>query len=118
MFLGDSFGFELTLIFLGFAINWIGVCAGLLIGGFVLFWKVFLSWLEFFSGLFLIWLVWVCELLTILGLLGFLSFFGNSFRLSGLLRGFVSNCFLFELSLRGFPFREEIIGDLSSLFCL
>ena len=117
MFFDDSLVLEL-FIFLGFSMSWIGGFVGLLIGGVVLFWKVFLSWLEFFSGLFLIWLVWVCELLTILGLFGFLSWFEFALRLSGLVRGFVNKGFLFKLFVRGLPFTAEITGDLSSLFCL
>ena len=122
MFLEDSSDLTLLLIFLGFAISWIGGFAGLLIGGVVLFSKVFLSWLKFCKGLLLIfWFLrfaWDFELLTILGLLGFIDWFEIFFRLSGLLRGFINNGFLFELSLIGSPFTEEIRGDLSSLFCL
>ena len=62
-----------------------------------------------------------CELLTIVGLLGLLGLFsllGIVFTLSGLLRGFVSNGFLFSLSLGDFCLLEEITEDLSSLFCL
>ena len=117
MFFDDSLVLVL-FIFLGFAISWIGGFVGLLIGEVVLFWKLFLSWLEFFNGLFLIWLDWVCELLIILGLFGFLSSLGFTFRLSGLVRGFVNNGFLFKLFVRGFPFTGEIAGGLFSLFCL
>ena len=52
-----------------------------------------------------------------LGLLGFLGGFEIFFRLSGLLRGFINNGFLFELSLRGFSFSEGITGDLFLLCC-
>ena len=90
MFFDDSLVLEL-FIFLGFSMSWIGCFVGLLIGGVVLFWKVFLSWLRF------------------------LGWFGFIFRLSGLLRGLINNGFLFKLSLRGFPFKEGTTGDLSSL---
>jgi len=46
MFLEDSLVLILLFIFLGFAISWIGGFVGLLIGGFVLLTKVFLSWLK------------------------------------------------------------------------
>ena len=98
--------------------SWIGGFVGLLIGGVVLLGKVFLSWLEFFNVLLVIWLFWDCELLKIFGLFGFLSWFGFTFRLTGLVRGFVNNGFLFKLFVRGFPFTEEITGDLFSLFSL
>ena len=116
MFWEDSLDLKLVFIFLGFAINWIGGFAGLLIGGVGLFKKVFLSWLSFCEGLiFVFWIVrlaWDCELLTIVGLLGFLGWFEIIFRLSGLLRGFVNNGFLFKLSLTGLPSTEETLGDL------
>ena len=122
MFWEDSLDLALFLIFLGLAISWIGGFAGLFIGGVVLFWKVFLSWLKFCEVLLvLFWFLrfaWDCELLTIDGLLRFLSGFEIIFRLSGLFKGFINNGFLFELSLRGFSFIEEITEDLSSLFCL
>ena len=122
MFWEDSLDLTLLLIFLGLAISWIGGFAGLFIGGVMLFRKVFLSWLRFCEVLlFIFWFVrfaWDCELLAIVGLLRFLGWFEIIFRLSGLLRGFINNGFLFELSLRGFPFIEEITEDLSSLFCL
>ena len=120
MFWEDSLDLTLLFIFLGFAINWIGGFAGLLIGGVVLFSKVFLSWLKFCEGFLLEFVRFArdCELLTKFGLLGFFSWFEIIFTLSGLLSGFINNGYMFELSLRGFPFLGEITGDLSSLFCL
>ena len=55
---------------------------------------------------------------SMLGLLGFLICFEFTLGPSGLLRGFVNNDCLIEFSLVGFPFKEEITGDLSSLFGL
>ena len=52
-----------------------------------------------------------------LGLLGLLGGFEIIFRLSGLLRGFINNGFLFELSLRGFPFPGGITEGSFSLCC-
>ena len=122
MFWEDSLDLELLLIFLGLAISWIGGFEGLFIGGVVLFRKVVLFWLRFCEVLiFIFWFVRFagdCELLVIEGLLRFLGWFEIIFRLSGLLRGFINNGFLFELSLRGLPFIEEITEDSSSLFCL
>ena len=115
---------ELTLLvkFLGFSISWIGGLVRLLIGGVVLFRKVFLSWLKFSAVLLFRFLfvrfAWDFELLIILGLIGFFSWLGIIFWLSGLLRGFFNNGFLLELSLRDFPFTGEIRVDLSSFFCL
>ena len=122
MVLGDSFDLKLLFMFLGFAISWIGGFAGLFTGGVMLFWKFFLSLLKFCEVLLFIFLLmgfaWDCDLLKVLFLLGFLDWFEIVFRLSGLLSGFFNNGFLFEFSLVGFPFKEEIIGDLTSLFCL
>ena len=95
------------LIFLGLAISWKGGFDGVFIGGVVLFRKFFFSWLRF------------CEVLLFkFWFVGFIGLFEIIFWLSGLLRGLINNGFLFELSLRVFPFMEEITGDLFSLFCL
>ena len=122
LFLEDSLDLTLLLIFLGFAINWIGGFAGLLIGGIVLFRKFLLSWLKFCESLpFVFWFViFGCdgELLIIFGLLRFLDWFEIFFKVSGLFIGFINNGLFFELSLRGSPFKEEATVDLSALFCL
>ena len=115
----------LFFIFLGFSINWIGGLDGLLIDWVELLRKFFLSWLKFCAGLFCIfWFIgfdfdWgLLIILGLLGLLGLFSWLGIVFTLSGLLSGFVSNGFLFSLSLGDFCLLEEITEDLSSLFCL
>ena len=122
IFWEDSFDFILLVIFLGLAISWIGGFDGLFIGVVVLFRKVFLSCLRFCKVLlFIFWFVrfaWDCELLVMLGLLRFLGLFEIIFWLSGLLRGFINNGFLFELSLRGLPFIEDLTEDSFSSFCL
>ena len=116
MFLEGLFDLK-VFIFLGFSISWIGGLEGLLMGGLMLFRKVFLSWLKFRDGLFFMsWLIVFtgdCEILVILGLLGFMSWFGFIFKFSGLFRGFFNSCFLSELSLGGCPSKE----DLAFLFC-
>jgi hypothetical protein len=88
----------------------------------VLFRKFLLPWLRFCEVLLSIfWFVrfdWDCELLVIVGLFRVLGWFEIVFRLSGLLRGFINNGFLFELSLIGFPFKEDLTEDLSSSLCL
>ena len=120
MFLDAALDERLLFIFLGFAINWIGGFAELLIAGVVLFRKFVLSLLGFCKGL-IFWLVRFprdCEELIILGLLGFLGWFTIIFWLSGLLSGFINNGFLFELSFRDLSFTEELISDSSSLFSL
>ena len=122
MFWEDLLELTLLLIFLGLAISWIGGFPGLLIGGGVLLWKFFLSRLTFWEVLlFIFWFVrfgWDCEMLAIVGLLRVLGWFEIIFILSGLLRGFFNNGFLFGLSLRGFPCIEEVTEDLTSLLCL
>ena len=122
MFLEESFDLTLLLIFLGLAISWIGGFAGFFIGGVALFRKVFLSWFRFCEVLlFILWFVrfaWDCELLVIIGLLRFLGWFEISFRLSGLLRGFINNGFLFGLSFSVFSLIEEITEDSSFYFVL
>ena len=122
IFLEELFDLTLLLIFLGLAISWIGGFAGLFIGGFALFLKVFLSWLRFWEVLlFVFWFVRLacdCELLVVVGLLRFFGWFEIIFILSGLFRGFISNGFLFELSLGDFPLIAGTNEDLSSLFCV
>ena len=121
MFLEDSFDLTL-LLFLGLAISWIGGFAGLFTGGVALFLKVFLSWFWFWEVLlFVFWFekfACDCELLVIVGLLRFFGWFEIIFWLSGLLRGFISNGFLFELSFVGFSLIVGTNEDSSSLFCL
>ena len=119
MFWEDSL---FLLIFLGLAISWIGGFDGLFIGGVALFREFFLSCLRFCEVLlFIFWFVrfgWDCELLVIVGLLRFIGLFEIIFWLSGLLRGFINNGFLFELLLIDLPFTEEITEDSFSVFCL
>ena len=95
---------------------------GLFIGGVALFRKVFLSCLRFCEVWIFIFrfarFAWDCELLVIIGLLRFLVWFEISFKLSGLLRGFINNGFLFGLSFGVFSLIEEITEDSSFLFCL
>ena len=115
----ESLVFTWLFIFFGFAISWIGGFAGLLLDEVVLFRKVFLFWLEFWVDILFVFLFtkfpWDCERLIILGLLGFLGGFEVIFRFSGLLRGFINNGLLLELSLTGFPFPEGITEDSFSL---
>ena len=122
IFWEDSLDLTLLLIFLGFAISWIGGFAGFLIGGVVLFAKVFLSWFKFCEGLLFVFLfvrfARDCELLVFVGLLRIVGLFEIIFWLSGLLRGLINNGFFFEFSSRGFPFIEAITEDSFSLFCL
>ena len=121
MFWEDSLDWILLLIFFGLAISWIGGFAGLFIGVVVLFRKAFLSWLRFWGVWIFIFcfvgFAWDCELLVIVGLLRFLGWFEIILGLSGLLRGFINNGFLFELSFNGLSFIEEVT-EVSSLFCL
>ena len=60
--------------------------------------------------------IFASELLIMVCLLVILGWFAVAFKPSGLLRGFINNGFLFELSLRGLTFAEGEIGDLSSFF--
>ena len=122
MFWEDSLDLTFLLRMLGLAISWIEGFTGLFMGVVVLLRKVFLSWFwfcEFF--LFMFWFEGFacdCVVLVFVGLLIFFGWFEIIFRLSGLLRGFINNVFLFELSLGGFPSIEEFAEDSSCLICL
>ena len=123
LFLADWLDWKLLARFLGFSISWKGGFAGLLIDGVIWLREVLVFWLEFCEDLtsnFWFWIFfWDWELLVaILDLFVFVDWFEIIFGLSGLLRGFISNGFLFMFSWSGFPCIEEVTGGLSSLFCL
>ena len=120
--MGDSLDFGLLTKFLGFAINWIGGLAGLLIDSVVFFGKALFSRLEFCVGLFFKFLfprfAWDCELVKVEGLLVFLSWFGIIFGLTGWFIGLLNKGFLFKFSLKGFPCKGPTGLVLLSLCCL